>query len=224
VGADHVPRQPPPLVRLVLARDPAAVAALVRAWRANVWSGLDEIGGLVMVPLAALALRSRGWPAVAAATGLAGFALTAVMPADWMPGARFALPSMILLVAAAGWSAHAIVSVLSVGRRRATFALTTLMALWLARSHETLLAYEIGAVGYYSGLRGRRCSRWSRRPRPDATCSCAGVAPRRRTRPCEPPRPCGRRPLEHALLAAGPYFALNARFWKSATSIASESG
>jgi hypothetical protein len=99
---------------------------------------------------------------------------------------------MVLLVAAAGWSAHSIVAELSVGRRRATLVLTTLMALWLARSavtdleawralrleaeqpplaaqgayreigewlgrhsdpHETLLSYEIGAVGYFSGLR-----------------------------------------------------------------------
>jgi hypothetical protein len=184
--------KPPPLARLVLAHDPAAIAAMVRAWRTNVWSGLDEIGGLVMVPLAALAFRARGWPAVAAATGLAGFGLAAVMPSDWMPGARFALPSMILLVAAAGWSAHSIVAELSVGRRRGTFVIITLMALWLARAavtdletwrslrleaerpplaaqgayrtiglwlagharpEETLLAYEIGAVGYFSGLR-----------------------------------------------------------------------
>jgi arabinofuranosyltransferase len=184
--------KPPPFVRLVRAHDPAAVAAMVRAWRANVWSGLDEIGGLVMVPLAALALRSRGWPAVAAVTGLAGFALAALMPADWMPGARFALPSMILLVSAAGWSANAIVTGLAIGRRSVAFGIGALIALWLARStvvdletwraleleaerpplaaqgayrtigrwlaahaypEQTLLAYEIGAVGYYSGLR-----------------------------------------------------------------------
>lgn len=58
----------------------------------GVWGGFDEIGGLVVVRPAALALRSRGRPEVAAATGLAGFALVGVMPADWMPGARFAPP------------------------------------------------------------------------------------------------------------------------------------
>lgn len=181
----------PPLVHLFESHDRDAFPAMVRAWRHNLWSGFDEAGGIVVIGLALPALASRDWPGVAALVAITGFGLVALMPGDWMPGHRFALPFMALAIVAATWTVDHAVERWAARGRGAGWALSGVIVLWVLRStiagiddwrnwvevpghpplaaqrtyvpigkwvkeharpDQTLLAYEIGAVGYASGL------------------------------------------------------------------------
>jgi len=182
----------PPLVHLMETHDPVAFKAMVRAWGHNLWTGFDEAGGIVVIGLALPALASRDWPGVAALVAISGFVLVALMPADWMPGHRFALPFMALAIVAAAWTVDHAVERWAARGRGAGWALSALIVLWLLRSTiagvedwrnyvatpgnpplaaqrtyvpigrwlkanaqagQSMLAYEIGAIGYESGLR-----------------------------------------------------------------------
>lgn len=81
------------------------VPAELRALRRNAFPALAEIGGIATLWCALMgAVRSWRSPVVPALACVAvlGVALQAVVPADWMPGQRFALPfypSLVLLAA-----------------------------------------------------------------------------------------------------------------------------
>jgi arabinofuranosyltransferase len=124
----------PPLVHLMESHDPIAFTTLVRAWRHNLWSGFDEAGGMVVIGLALPALASRDWPGVAALVAISGFAMVALMPADWMPGHRFALPFMALAIVAATWTVDHAVERWAARGRGAGWALSGVITLWLLRS------------------------------------------------------------------------------------------
>jgi hypothetical protein len=184
--------KPAPLLHLLETGDPAAWAALARGWRHNVWDAFDEAGGIVVIGLALPALGSRDWPGVAALVAIVGFGLVSLMPADWMPGHRYALPFMALAIVAAAWTVDHAVERWAARGRGAGWALAALVVLWMLRatlagvddwrnlvvgaghpalaaqrvyrpigewlathspSDRSVLAYEVGAVGYYSRLR-----------------------------------------------------------------------
>ncbi|MGH7726127.1 MAG: hypothetical protein ACREOU_11940 [Candidatus Eiseniibacteriota bacterium] len=86
----------PPFLRLVEAGDARSfLAASARAFRRNFLPAGAELGGLLLPLFTVLALRGlmRDAARVRALQILAGGAvIVALKPADWMPGARFALP------------------------------------------------------------------------------------------------------------------------------------
>jgi hypothetical protein len=188
--------KPPPLAHLLESGDFGTfVSAERRALWRNALPEFTELGGIALIGCALLGVtRSERPPVVPAlaATGLAGIALVAVLPSDWMLGQRFALPFYPALVLLAALGAERLVFwvpsdarrlavaasllALAVGAARSgAVALDWLRGLrsgsaypplraeqqyldigrWLAdhaRPGETVLCYEVGAVGYGSEL------------------------------------------------------------------------
>ncbi len=188
--------KPPPIVQWWAGDDVAhALAAEVRALRRNVVPLYAELGGMVaaigaFAGVGVLVRDRRAWGALAVAA--AGTVTLIAMPADWMPGERFALPFVPVTIALVVVGLDRIADRLALETRRlagaaaligvlVTLPITlepatslliggyrgtsnppcraedayTRIGRWLARHArpgERLLAYEVGAVAYWSDV------------------------------------------------------------------------